>query len=160
AVDVGDQLAVDAKAFARKGDEQDAALGHAAGADLARRRATGNRDAGKGVAQGAGEQRRVVVDAEEGDDVLEVAARELALQLGASFAGRVQGARRNADAAFAQSGVGGHARLLRCLSSVRAKPPGCPQGQNATTGKARQIQGLVQRLRGKLAGKQRVVGKQ
>ena len=86
AVDVGDELAVDAKALARERDQQHAALHHAGGADLARGRAAGDGDAGEGLAERRGEHFGVVVDAEEGDDVLEVAAVDLGPDLGDGLA--------------------------------------------------------------------------
>ena len=53
----------------------EAALHHAGGADLARRRAAGDGNAGESLAQRVRQHAGVVIDAEEHDDVLGAAVR-------------------------------------------------------------------------------------
>ncbi len=105
ALDVGDHLAVHAEFGARKGDEQQAALHHAGRADLASGRAPRDRNAGELLAERSSQHVGIVVDAEEGNEVLEFIASEPRPGLDDGLAGRRQRAGGNADTAVARRGL-------------------------------------------------------
>ena len=73
---------MDAKALARKGDQDDTAFRHPAGTDLSGRRAAAERRIGKRFCERRGQLARVEVDREESNDVLEIARADALLDLG------------------------------------------------------------------------------